>query len=100
VVRELLFAHPEPRRFGELLDELPGMSRSLLMGRLRELEEAGIVRPHAQGTARAIGGWSLTERGASLAPAVRAMAEWSFEEIEDPTGAPRAAIRRQIESLG
>ena len=99
-MRELLFAHPEPLRFGELIDSLPGISRNLLAGRLRDLEEAGVVERHTSGAARAMGGWSLTTGGASLGPVVRAAADWSMGHIEDPTGADPRGVRRRIASLG
>jgi DNA-binding HxlR family transcriptional regulator len=99
VVRELLFAHPQPLRFGELVERLPGISRTLLTSRLRELEAAGIVQPHTNGAARAIGGWSLTERGASLADVLRAMGSWSIEHLADPAADPRS-VRLRLSSLG
>ncbi len=100
VLRELLFAHPQPLRFGELSAELPGLSRSLLASRLRELESAGIIEAQKQGASRAIGGWALTERGASLAPVVRAIGEWGIDDSEGPVEADRGALRRKLDSLG
>jgi DNA-binding HxlR family transcriptional regulator len=99
IVRELLFAHPEPARFGDLLAELPGISRTLLASRLRTLEAEGIVqslRPEGGGAAR---GWLLTERGAALAPTLRTAAQWSVDHTEDPTGSGWRAAGR-ITSLG
>src|ERR671915_514937 len=43
IVRELA---PGPRRFTDLLDGLPGVSRNLLTERLRALERAGIISRH------------------------------------------------------
>ena len=40
IVQELL---KEPRRYGALLDRLPGISTSVLADRLRRLERAGVV---------------------------------------------------------
>jgi DNA-binding HxlR family transcriptional regulator len=100
VVRELLFVHPEPRRFGELLEALPGISRNLLAARLRSLEAEGIVRSLRPEGGGAATGWGLTGRGAALAPTLRAAAEWSMDNTEDPTGADPAAMRRRISSLG
>jgi DNA-binding HxlR family transcriptional regulator len=79
---------------------LPGISRNLLTARLRELEAAGIAERHTDGAARAIGGWGLTERGASLADVVRAMGSWSMDNLPDPTGADRRSVRRRLASLG
>ena len=100
VAREMLFAHPRPLRFGELAEELPGISRNLLNSRLRELEAAGIVEPNTGGAARAIGGWGLTERGASLGEVLRAIGTWGIENLADPTAADRRTVRRRLSSLG
>lgn len=83
-----------------MLAELPGISRSLLTTRLRDLEAAGIVTPHTNGSARAVKGWGLTERGAALGPAMRALGEWAYEHSEDPSGADRRQVRRRLSSLG
>jgi len=40
IVQELL---KQPRRYGALLDRLPGISTSVLADRLRRLERAGVV---------------------------------------------------------
>jgi DNA-binding HxlR family transcriptional regulator len=40
IVRELLFGS---RRFNELQQGLPGISRSLLVTRLRHLEDSGVI---------------------------------------------------------
>jgi DNA-binding HxlR family transcriptional regulator len=48
VVRELLLG---PKRFTDLSRGLPGMSQNVLSQRLRELEEAGIVRRTRLGAA-------------------------------------------------
>ena len=40
IVRELL---PGPRRYGELLDGLPGIATNLLAERLRSMEDNGLV---------------------------------------------------------
>lgn len=99
-MRELLFAHPEPRRFGALLTELPGISRSLLSARLRELEAAGLVEAHTNGAARAINGWGLTDAGAALAPTLRALGEWGLDHAPGPAAADEGALRGRLSSLG
>ena len=49
LVRNLLLG---PRRYGELLDGLPGITTNLLAKRLKELEEQGIIeRVPAAGSA-------------------------------------------------
>ena len=51
ILRELLFG---ARRFGEIREGMPLISRTLLSQRLRALEEAGVVesRPLARGRGR------------------------------------------------
>ena len=46
IVRELLEG---PRRFGELLEGLPGIATNLLTERLRSLEEAGVLARRPDG---------------------------------------------------
>ena len=81
VVRELLLG---PRRFTELLDALPGIGRNLLAARLRELEQAGVLR-------RAERGYRLTARGEALRDALFALTRWEMEEMR----APREADERR-----
>ncbi|HEX2088026.1 MAG TPA: winged helix-turn-helix transcriptional regulator [Solirubrobacteraceae bacterium] len=70
IVRDLLLG---PRRFTELADRLPGLSRTLLSARLRKLEAEGLVRrapAAADGTRRyeaTDGAWALAEAFAPLA---------------------------------
>lgn len=70
VVRELAIA---PRRYGELLDGLPGIATNLLAERLRTLEEHGLVA--RSGPARSAT-YALTDRGRALEPAVLELARW------------------------
>src|ERR671924_23795 len=67
VVRELLLG---PKRFTDLRSGLPHVSPDVLSQRLRELEEAGIVR---RGKLPAPAGsriYELTERGRQLEPVI------------------------------
>ena len=85
IVRELLIA---PRRYGELLADLPGIATNLLAERLRTLEAGGIVE--RSGTGRA-SRYELTERGLALEPTVLALATWGGPMLVDrnPTDAFR-----------
>jgi DNA-binding HxlR family transcriptional regulator len=77
VVRELLEG---PRRYGELLDGLPGIATNLLVERLRSLEDAGVVA-RDQG-----GGYALTEWGQGLRDVVNALGRWAGPLMLRPTG--------------
>jgi DNA-binding HxlR family transcriptional regulator len=78
VLRDLL---GRPRRYGELLEGLPGIGTNLLAARLQRLTELGLVEGVARGEARA---YALTPRGRALEPALRALARFGLEELERP----------------
>jgi DNA-binding HxlR family transcriptional regulator/putative sterol carrier protein len=73
VVRELLLG---PKRFGALSSGLPGISQNVLSQRLRELQEAGVVRRRTFGPPASSHGYELTERGRELEPVLHALARW------------------------
>ena len=75
VVRELLCGS---KRFNELHRGVPRMSTSLLVQRLRHLEEIGVVRRSAVGKVRE---YSLTEAGEELRPIVMALGHWGARWI-------------------
>jgi DNA-binding HxlR family transcriptional regulator len=73
VVRELLFG---PKRFADLRVGLPRLSQNVLSHRLRELEDAGVVRRRKLGPP--VSGWvyELTERGRDLQPVLIQLGRW------------------------
>jgi DNA-binding HxlR family transcriptional regulator len=73
VVRELLLG---PKRFTDLSRGLPGMSQNVLSQRLRELEQAGIVRRRRLGPPAGTGVYELSGFGSQLEPVLLAMARW------------------------
>src|ERR1700737_4169741 len=73
VVRELLFG---PKRFTDLSQGLPGMSQNVLSQRLRELEDAAVVRRRRLGPPSSARVYELTQRGAELEPVLQALARW------------------------
>ena len=72
VLRELLCGS---RRFGELHRGVPLMSRTLLAGRLEQLEDAGIVRSVARPRGRGRE-YHLTAAGEELRPLIDCLGEW------------------------
>lgn len=68
IVRELLVG---PRRYGELLDGLPGVATNLLADRLRQLEGAGVTERADDGR------YQLTRWGEGLQKPLYALARWS-----------------------
>jgi len=81
IVRELLVA---PRRYNELLANLPGIGTNLLAVRLKLLGEAEVVEQltsDPDGRARR---YRLTERGQSLRPMVLGLARWGMPLLDEP----------------
>jgi DNA-binding HxlR family transcriptional regulator len=73
IVRELLTA---PRRYGELLDALPGIGTNLLVNRLRDLEAADVVGRALAPVPQSAVVYELTDRGCALRPTVDALQAW------------------------
>ncbi|BCH34476.1 hypothetical protein MesoLjLc_64060 [Mesorhizobium sp. L-8-10] len=69
--------------YSELLSEQERIATNILAGRLRQLEQAGlIVRTRTrQGTVS--GAYALTEKGAALIPTLQALARWGETYIPD-----------------
>jgi DNA-binding HxlR family transcriptional regulator/putative sterol carrier protein len=78
IVREL---RPGPRRFTDLVDGLPGISRRVLTERLRDLEGDGIVtrRELPPPVARQV--YELTGDGRELAAAMAPLAAWGAKRL-------------------
>jgi len=87
IVRELLLG---PRRYGDLLDTLEGITTNLLAKRLKEMTETGLLeKRHAEPP---VAGelYTLTEAGAALEPAIMELGRWGGRSI---SGAARGATR-------
>ena len=72
IVRELVLGS---HRFNEIERGLPGISRSLLSSRLRDLEDSGVVErlPRAQSTMTE---YHLSEAGRELKAVIEALGAW------------------------
>ncbi len=81
VVRELLHG---PKRYTDLIDGLPGIGTNILAARLRDLEEAGIVRKRKLPPPAASTVYELTEYGAELEEAMYALARWGARSLGPP----------------
>jgi DNA-binding HxlR family transcriptional regulator len=79
-----------PRRFNDLLDQLPGIAANILSERLKRLERDGLLvaRPYSERPPRAA--YQLTAEGRELAGALRLLAYWGARHT-DPAQAPRHA---------
>jgi DNA-binding HxlR family transcriptional regulator len=66
-----------PNRFGGIRTAVPGISDRLLSERLKALEAEGILRREVTPETPVRIEYSLTEKGAGLADAIDALAEWA-----------------------
>lgn len=78
IVREL---RPGPRRFTDLIEGLPGISRKLLSERLRDLERSGIVARTELPPPAARHVYELTEDGRELAAAMAPLVGWGVKRL-------------------
>lgn len=93
VVRELLLG---PKRFSDLRAGLPHLSADVLSQRLRELEEAGVVRRAKLPPPAASRVYELTDWGRELEPVVISLGRWGsrgpFPDTDTPLGADALMI--------
>ena len=82
----------EPRRSGELSRLIPQASSKMLTQQLRELERDGIVKRKIFHQVPPKVEYSLTSRGDSLRPIIRAMCDWARA---NPPEKPRRAVKKQ-----
>lgn len=71
-----------PRRFNDLLVDVPGIAANILSGRLRALEAAALVvaSPYSTRPPRFV--YELTATGLELAGALRLLADWGARQSE------------------
>jgi len=81
VIRDLLVG---PKRFTDLHRGLPGIPTNILTSRLKELEEAGIVRRRALARPERAIVYELTEYGAELEDIVIGLGRWGAKQLGDP----------------
>jgi DNA-binding HxlR family transcriptional regulator len=84
VVRELLLG---PKRFTELRTDIPDISPNVLGQRLRDLEQAEILRRRRLAPPAAVQVYELTDWGRQLEPAVLALGRWASASPSFPRGA-------------
>ncbi|MFD6464658.1 winged helix-turn-helix transcriptional regulator [Streptomyces goshikiensis] len=84
IIRELLALGP--CRHTDLRNGLPGIASNLLVDRLRELEEAGLIHREAAPPPVATTLFSLTERGRALEPVLQELSRWGIPLLREPAG--------------
>ncbi len=77
IVRNLMLG---PRRYSELMTELPGITTNLLAARLRAMESSGLVAKREGHPAR----YELTALGAALEPVVVELGRWGANFMDAP----------------
>lgn len=80
VVRELLLG---PKRFTDLRTGLPHASPNVLSQRLRELEEAGVLRRRRLPPPAASAVYELTEWGTELEPVLQTLGRWAARSLPE-----------------
>ena len=81
LVRDLLIA---PRRYGELLDGLPGITTNLLAKRLREMTRAGLVEKQQGSSPGSFDVYALTKAGRELEPVLMELGRWGGRLLANP----------------
>lgn len=78
IVRDLLVG---PRRYGELATGLPRIPSNILAARLKELQQAGVLRrvPHSRMVV-----YELTDYGRELEPFILGLGAWGFKALGEP----------------
>lgn len=82
VVRELLNG---PKRYTDLAAALPGIGTNILAGRLRDLEQGGIVQKRQLPPPAAAKVYELTPYGEELREPLYALARWGARSLGPPT---------------
>jgi DNA-binding HxlR family transcriptional regulator len=88
IVRELLLG---PRRYNELLEDLPGIGTNLLADRLRTLVELGVLHQRPARDGGKAMAYELTPLGERLREPVLLLAGWGMSFLGDPQ--PGATMR-------
>ena len=81
VVRELLYG---PKRYTDLVDNLPGIGTNILAARLKELESAGIVEKRKLPPPAASTVYELTPAGRELRPVLHELARFGARLMGPP----------------
>ncbi|KJL47808.1 putative HTH-type transcriptional regulator YybR [Microbacterium hydrocarbonoxydans] len=79
IVRDLLVG---PRRYTDLKQGLPRIPTNILSTRLKELQEAGVVRRVPLHNCGLV--YELTDYGRALEPVILALGRWGFQTMGDP----------------
>ena len=76
-----------PRRFGELMKDIPGISPKMLTVRLRELERKGVVERSVMPTSPPSVEYALSDLGTELVPVIDSIVRVGTRLLEAPAPA-------------
>lgn len=85
----------DPRRFGELQKDIPGISPKMLTARLRRLENKGVVIRHVVPSSPPSVEYSLSELGREIVPVIDTIVRVGTKLRERAVAAPGRALRRR-----
>jgi DNA-binding HxlR family transcriptional regulator len=87
-----------PRRFNDLLSQIPGIAANILSERLKRLERERLLvaRPYSQRPPRSE--YELTAEGKELAGALRLLAHWASRHADPSTALRHPACGTPIEA--
>jgi DNA-binding HxlR family transcriptional regulator len=71
-----------PRRFGELIRDIPGISPKMLTARLRDLEDKRVVKREVMPTSPPSVEYALSELGTELVPVIDSIVRVGTRLIE------------------
>jgi len=95
IVRDLFLGR---RRFSALLASSPGIPPKLLSGRLKRLEQRGLIERAVYSQYPLRAEYRLTGEGLTLAPVLEAMLNWGLEHCFSGPEEVREAIRQKFVS--
>jgi DNA-binding HxlR family transcriptional regulator len=89
ILRDLLLG---PRRYGDLLENLPGITTNLLALRLKSLKAAGVIERREQPRPARGEAYELTSAGQDLEPVLLAMGRWGWRFMQRPSKGDRVYL--------
>ena len=92
IVRDLFLGQ---RRFSEFLLSSPGIPPKLLSGRLKRLEQHGLIERVIYSEYPLRAEYRLTDEGLTLAPVLEAMLKWGLEHCFSGPPELREAVRQK-----
>ncbi len=96
IVRDLLLG---PRRYGDLLEALAGITTNMLAARLKHLQAHDLIEKHALPPPAGATVYRLTERGAALRDLVLELGRFGAQYLRGPAADDRIDVRWAMVSL-